>query len=137
MALTIGQVAKAADVNIETIRYYERRGLFPEPPRSPGGYRQYDEDVVRKLRFVKRAQNLGFSLKEIDELLALRVRHGAACDEVENRVREKIIRVEQMMSELGRVREVLGSLAEACRGRQPTDECPILEVLDQDADTDE
>lgn len=137
MSLTIGQVAKAAEVNIETIRYYERRGLFPEPARTAAGYRRYEEDAVRRLRFVKRAKNLGFTLKEIDELLAFRVRHGAACDEVELRVRQKITRVEQMLSELGRVREVLEKLAGACRERRPTDECPILEVLDHDAANDE
>src|SRR3989442_1061616 len=70
MALTIGQVADAADVNIQTIRYYERRGLFPTPRRSPAGYRQYADDAVARLRFIKHAQELGFSLQEIQELLA-------------------------------------------------------------------
>jgi len=135
--LTIGQVAEAADVSIETIRYYERRGLIPEPGRTTAGYRQYGEDAVRRLRFVKRAKELGFTLKEIDELLALRVKHGAACDEVENRVRSKIVRVERMLSELGCMRDVLDTLAAACRQRRPTAECPILEALDQDAVTDE
>src|SRR2546422_7048239 len=83
MPLTMGQVARAADVNIQTIRYYERRGLFPTPRRTPAGYRQYAGDAVARLRFIKHAQELGFSLKEIQELLGLRVRHGAACDAVE------------------------------------------------------
>ncbi|MGE0440856.1 MAG: heavy metal-responsive transcriptional regulator [Gemmatimonadales bacterium] len=133
MPLKIGQVAKAAEVNIETIRYYERRGLFPNPQRTTAGYRQYDNDAVRRLKFVKRAQDLGFSLKEIKELLALRVRHGAACTAVERQVRQKIIRVEQMLSELNRVRKVLGRLADACHARSPTEECPLLEILDDDA----
>src|SRR5437870_2198998 len=77
MALTIGQVANAADVNIQTIRYYERRGLFPTPRRTPAGYRQYADDAVARLRFIKHAQELGFSLQEIQELLGLRVRRGA------------------------------------------------------------
>src|SRR5437773_491103 len=72
MALTIGQVADAADVNIQTIRYYERRGLFPTPRRTPAGYRQYADDAVARLRFIKHAQELGFSLQEIQELLGLR-----------------------------------------------------------------
>src|SRR2546427_283626 len=80
MALTIGQVATAADVNIQTIRYYERRGLFAAPKRTAAGYRQYADDAVARLRFIKHAQELGFSLREIQELLGLRVRHGAACD---------------------------------------------------------
>src|SRR2546425_9199169 len=85
MALTISQVANAADVNIQTIRYYERRGLFPTPRRTPAGYRQYADDAVSRLRFIKHAQELGFSLQEIQELLGLRVRHGAACDVVERK----------------------------------------------------
>lgn len=136
-ALTIGQLATAAHVNIETIRYYERRQLLPEPPRTRAGYRQYDGEAVRRVRFIKRAQDLGFTLKEIEELLALRVRHGAACDEVGEQVRLKIIRVKEMMAELARVRTVLTELGGACRDRRPTEECPILEVLDHDELTDE
>lgn len=132
MPLTIGQVAKAADVNIETIRYYERRGLFPSPRRTAAGYRQYEGDAVRRLKFVKRAKDLSFTLKEIEELLALRVHHGETCGAVEHRVRQKIIRVERMLNELSRVRDVLGRLADACESGNPTSECPILEVLDDD-----
>src|SRR6266581_4859338 len=79
MPLTIGQVATAADVNVQTIRYYERRGLVPTPRRTASGYRQYTDDAVARLRFIKHAQELGFSLQEIQELLGLRVRHAAAC----------------------------------------------------------
>src|SRR2546428_7346383 len=89
MPLTISQVADAADVNIQTIRYYERRGLFPNPRRTPSGYRQYGDDAGPRLRFIKHAQELGFSLQEIQELLGLRVRHGAACDVVEPRTTPK------------------------------------------------
>ena len=80
--LTIGQVAAAAGVNIQTIRYYERRGLLATPRRTASGYRQYTGDAVNRIRFIKHAQELGFSLKEIQELLALRVRHAAACNPV-------------------------------------------------------
>ncbi len=83
MAMTIGQVAAGAGVNIQTVRYYERRGLLPRAPRTASGYRQYDPDAVARLRFIKRAQDLGFSLQEIAELLELRVEHGAACAAVE------------------------------------------------------
>ncbi len=79
MALTIGQVAKTAPVNVETIRYSEREGLIPEPPRTVAGYRQYTEDAVRTVRFMKRAQTLGFTLDEVGILLELRVRPGSAC----------------------------------------------------------
>ncbi len=131
MALTIGQVATAADVNIQTIRYYERRGLFPTPRRTPAGYRQYAEDAVARLRFIKHAQALGFSLREIQELLGLRVRHGAACDAVERKTRHKIAVVHQKIRDLQRMQHTLERLAAACMARRPTDDCPILEVLEE------
>src|SRR5438874_2386413 len=106
-ALTIGQVADAADVNIQTIRYYERRGLFPTPRRTPAGYRQYADDAVARLRFIKHAQELGFSLQEIQELLGLRVRRGAACDAVERKTRQKIEVVQQRMGDLQRMKRTL------------------------------
>ncbi len=134
MALTIGQVANAADVNIQTVRYYERRGLVPTPRRTPAGYRQYAEDAVRRLRFIKHAQELGFSLREIQELLGLRVRHGAACDPVERKTRRKIEVVEQRISDLKKMKRTLERLAAACAARRPTDDCPILEVLDDHDD---
>ena len=134
MALTIGQVATAADVNIQTIRYYERRGLFAVPKRTSAGYRQYAEDAVERLRFIKHAQDLGFSLNEIQELLGLRVRHGAACDAVEERTRKKIEVVQQRIRDLQRMRRTLERLAAACTARRPTDDCPILEVLEDHGD---
>ena len=134
MALTIGQVANAADVNIQTIRYYERRGLFPTPQRTPAGYRQYAVDAVARLRFIKHAQELGFSLQEIQELLGLRVRPGAACDAVERKTRRKIEVVQQRIRDLQRMKRTLERLAAACMARRPTDSCPILEVLEDHDD---
>ena len=134
MPLTIGQIASAAHVNIQTIRYYERRGLFPTPRRTPAGYRQYAEDAVARLRFIKHAQELGFSLQEVQELLALRVRHGAACDVVERKTRQKIEVVQQRIRDLQRMRRTLDRLAAACAARRPTDDCPILEVLEDHDD---
>ena len=133
MALTIGQVAAAGDVNIQTIRYYERRGLFPAARRTPSGYRQYAEDAVARLRFIKHAQELGFSLKEIQELLALRIRHEAACDPVERKTRQKIELVERKIRDLKRMKRTLERLAAACAARRPTDDCPILEALEDHA----
>lgn len=130
MALTIGQVAKAADVNSQTVRYYERRGLFPTPTRTAAGYRQYADEAVARLRFIKHAQDLGFSLNEIQDLLGLRVRHGAACDAVERRTRKKIEVVQQRIRDLQRMKRTLERLARACTARRPTDDCPILEVLE-------
>jgi Hg(II)-responsive transcriptional regulator len=134
MALSIGQVATAADVNIQTIRYYERRGLFPAPRRTAAGYRQYSGDAVARLRFIKHAQELGFSLNEIQDLLGLRVRHGAACDAVERRTRLKIEVVQQRIRDLQRMKRTLERLAAACAARRPTDDCPILEVLEDHED---
>lgn len=134
MPLTISQVATAADVNVQTIRYYERRGLFPTPRRRPAGYRQYADDAVARLRFIKHAQDLGFSLQEIQELLGLRVRHGAACDVVERKTRRKIEVVQQRIRDLQRMKRTLDRLAAACAARRPTDDCPILEVLEHHDD---
>ncbi len=133
MALTIGQVARAAAVNIQTLRYYERRGLFPPPFRTRAGYRQYGEDAVDRIRFIKHAQELGFTLREIQELLGLRVQHGAACAAVERRTRAKIAVVEQKIRDLQRMRRALQGLVRACLARRPTGECPILEALADDA----
>src|SRR3989337_1115744 len=130
MALTIGQVATAANVNVQTIRYYERRGMFPASRRTAAGYRQYNEDAVARLRFIKHAQELGFSLNEIDELLALRIRRGTACDGVERKTREKIDLVEQRIRDLERIKRTLQKLANACAARKLTEECPILEALE-------
>lgn len=136
MTLTIGQVAAAAAVNVQTIRYYERRGLFATPRRTASGYRQYGEDAVARLRFIKHAQELGFSLKEIQELLALRVRHGAACDPVERKTRQRIELVERKIRDMERLKEILQQLAAACAARRPTGECPILEALEGHAVSD-
>src|SRR5256712_11400498 len=134
MPLTISQVADAADVNIQTIRYYERRGLFPNPRRTPSGDRQYGDDAVPRLRFIKHAQELGFSLQEIQELRGLRVRHGAACGVVERRTRQKVDVVQQRIRDLQRMKRTLERLAAACAARRPTDDCPILEVLEDHDD---
>jgi Hg(II)-responsive transcriptional regulator len=131
MALTIGQVAAEADVNIQTVRYYERRGLLAIPKRTPAGYRQYAEDAVLRIRFIKRSQELGFTLEETAELLALRVRHGGACDEVSRRAKVKIAIVRQKLRELGRLEQSLERLVQACRRRAPTAECPILEAIEE------
>ncbi len=128
--MTIGKLAEAASVNIQTVRYYERRGLIPEPARTASGYRQYAPDAIVRIRFIKRAQDLGFSLREIEDLLALRVHKDAACEAVEQKARTKIAVVDQKISELRALRGVLVELAAACETRQPTGDCPILEALD-------
>ncbi|MBI3530217.1 MAG: heavy metal-responsive transcriptional regulator [Betaproteobacteria bacterium] len=128
--LTIGKLARQGGVNIQTIRYYERLGLIPKPNRSSSGYRLYDEETVRRLGFVRKAQLLGFSLHEIDELLSLRMRPGITCADIRMRARQKIATVVEKIAELTRIRGALAKLATACRGEGPTSECPILEAFD-------
>jgi len=130
-ALTIGEVAKAAEVGVETIRYYEREGLIAEPQRRPSGYREYSPDAIRRLRFIRRAKELGFTLKEIGELLALRVDPRTTCGDVREMARAKIADVERRIGELQRIEDVLRRLARACRGQGPTSDCPILDLLDE------
>jgi MerR family mercuric resistance operon transcriptional regulator len=127
--LTIGKLAEQGGVNIQTIRYYERRGLLPEPRRSPAGYRLYDVDAVIRLGFISKAQRLGFSLNEIGELLLLRVRPETSCADVRERARGKIALVDTRIAELTRIRGALVKLVAQCRGRGPAGACPILENL--------
>lgn len=127
--LTTSQLAKAAGVNLETVRYYERRGLIPEPPRRPSGYRQYSEAYISRIRSIKRAQELGFSLDEIAELLALRVDRDTACDAVKHQAEIKIASVREKIQMLQQVEQTLVDLVTACDQREPTSDCPILEAL--------
>mgnify|MGYP003527229469 CR=1 FL=1 len=130
--LTIGRLAKKAQVNIETVRYYERRGLLPEPPRRQSGYRQYSENDVSRLLFIKRAQTLGFTLKEILELLSLRVDPNTTCGDVKRRAEAKIADIEEKTLALKKMKKALTKLAATCKGRGPTSECPILEMLNSE-----
>src|SRR6266446_4321310 len=129
--LSIGQVARRAGVGVETVRFYEREGLLEEPPRRASGYRQYSEQVVTRLHFIKRAKQLGFSLKEISELLLLRVDAQTSCDEVKQRTEAKLAEVKRKMLELQRMRQALLQVASLCTGQGPTGRCPMLEALDQ------
>lgn len=133
--LTIGQLAEQAGVNVETIRYYERRALLAEPPRTPGGYRQYDPAAVRRIAFIRHAQELGFTLDEIAELLELRLDHVDHCEAVERRAHKAVARIDRKMAELARMRAALAPLLEACRARRPSDDCPILDALDPEGGT--
>src|SRR5215469_15311586 len=114
--LSIGQVARRAGVGVETVRFYEREGLLEEPPRHASGYRQYSEQVVKRIHFIKRAQRLGFSLKEIAELLLLRVDTQTPCEEVKRHAEAKVAEVEQKLIELQRMRQVLLQVAALCTG---------------------
>lgn len=128
--MLIGALADAAEVGVETIRFYEREGLLPEPPRSPAGYRLYDDAAVRRVRFILKAKDLGFTLTETRELLDLRVTHTSACEDVAAKARLKIASIEDKIRELERVRRVLHALEQACAANERTSECPILDALD-------
>jgi Cu(I)-responsive transcriptional regulator len=127
--LTTGGLARRGGVNLETIRYYERRGLLPKPPRTVSGYRAFAPDAVRSLRFVKRAQALGFSLKEIKELLSLRAAPRARSADVRAQVRRKIDDIERKLRSLAAMKKALLKLVDECSGRGPVSECPILESV--------
>lgn len=132
----IGELADASGVGVETVRFYEREGLLPEPPRTGGGYRVYDADAVRRVRFILRAKELGFTLAETKELLELRVTDPAACGDVEATARAKITDIEARIQELERIRAVLGDLVRACAANEQTGECPILDALEDGSDTE-
>jgi MerR family transcriptional regulator, copper efflux regulator len=135
--LTIGQVARRAGVGIETVRFYEREGLLEEPPRRPSGYRQYSEQVIQRIHFIKRAQKRGFSLKEISELLMLRVDGQTSCEEVKQHTEWKIVEVERKLVELQRMRHALPQVAALCTGQGPASACPMLDALEQQETLDQ
>lgn len=127
--MTIGQVARLTELSVATVRYYESRGLIPEPPRTGSGYRQYSSETVDRLHFVKRAQALGFALEEIGEMLDLRVRQDTACEAVEALTSAKLADVRGRIRSLRRLETVLEDLVASCRSRTPTEECPVLDTL--------
>lgn len=131
--LTAGAVARRARVNTQTIHFYERRGLLPKAPRSRGNYRLFEEEAVQRVRFIKKAQALGFSLMEIKELLSLRAEPREQCDAVRSRAEAKVRSVEERIAALERIRSALTLLIDECAGRQPTTACPILTALESEA----
>lgn len=131
-ALTIGELARAAEVGVETIRFYERKGLVPEPPRRRSGYRQYPPQAVQRVRFIRRAKELGFTLREIQELLSFRVDSETACADVLALARAKIEDIEARMAELDRMKRVLERLARTCRGSGASSDCAILDLLEDE-----
>lgn len=131
--LTRKQVADAAQMTIEAVRFYEKEALIAEPPRTEAGYRQYPADTVTRLRFIKRAQSLGFSLPEIRELLALRVVPETTAADIRHRAQQKIQEIDHKIQALYAMKLALERITEACHGSGPARECPILDALDQEA----
>lgn len=129
-ALTIGEVAKEANVGVQTLRYYERRGLLAPARRSAGGYRLFVAETVRRVRFIRHAQALGFSLEEIADLLTLRVTHPRQCDDVREAAERTRDRVRERVAHLRRMERTLDRLVHACVKRRRTEPCPVLTALE-------
>ena len=132
--LTIGKVAKQANVCVETLRYYERRGLVTLPPRNDSNYRLYPQETVRRVQFIKRAQQLGFSLKEIAEILELRATPQTLCADIRTRAVAKIDTMEEKIRALQVMKRALRQLVAECPGQGETTACPILASLDAEGD---
>ena len=128
--LRIGEVAARAGVHIETLRYYERRGILHTPRRSSAGYREYPTDTVRLIRFIKRAQDLGFTLDEIEDLIALRHTSGARRGEIRALAASKLRAIAEKLARLEAMRDALSPLLDACACGGEAVSCPILEALD-------
>jgi MerR family mercuric resistance operon transcriptional regulator len=128
--LTIGKVAREAGIGVETVRFYERQGLLEVPARRQSGYRQYTPDAIARLRFIRQAQRLGFTLREIKELLALRLDPQATRAHVREQAAAKIADIDRRISELKRMKKALKPLVEACDGHGRLEGCPILKAIE-------
>jgi MerR family copper efflux transcriptional regulator len=126
--MTIGQVAKLAGVGVETIRFYEREGLLNKPKRKESGYRMFGPEVVNRIQFIKSVKELGFSLREIRELLFLRVDSRGTAAEVKRRIDLKIDQIDRRISDLKKVRTALAQISRSA-GKAPLTESPLLDVL--------
>jgi MerR family transcriptional regulator, copper efflux regulator len=130
--MKIGELAHAVGVNIQTLRYYERLNLLQPSMRKPSGYRLYDGEALKRLRFIKNAQSLGFTLHEVTELLNLRVSSIARCGDVQRKAQTKLQHVEDKIRALQALARPLRVLIQHCRAGQPTEKCPILKSFEQE-----
>jgi MerR family copper efflux transcriptional regulator len=128
MNLTVGKLASAAGVGVETIRFYQKRGLLAAPEVAKG-YRQYEASDVARIQFIKRAQAIGFTLKEIGELIELEQDHAAQCGDVKERADEKIAAIDAKLADLERMRAELVKLSSCCPDEQPLSECRLMNCL--------
>lgn len=128
--LTIGTLAKRSGVNVETIRYYQRRDLLNEPSKPPGGFRQYPLEAIKRVRFIKRAQALGFTLEEISGLLGLDERN--ACLETREIAQQKLLLIEEKIADLSKIQKALSRLVRDCSASSAGEPCPIIHLLFHD-----
>lgn len=126
--ITIGKLAELAHVNTETIRYYQREGILKEPAKKANGYRFYEMDYVTKISFIKKAQELGFSLKEIKSMLEINSQKKVTCSIVKKKVEEKISEIDQKIEDLQKIRQTLSKLSCACD--ESSDEMKRIKVMD-------
>lgn len=130
--MTIGELARQAGVNVQTIRYYEREGLLPDAHRWPdSGYRDFDDEALLRMRFIRSAKNLGFTLREIKELLALRILPGESCKEMKSLLEAKLEEVDQRIKDMHRMRRVLQKLVVTCTTRTDQTTCPALWAIER------
>lgn len=131
MELKIGDLAKKVGVNIQTLRYYESRGLLIPTSRMDSGYRLYDAEAKKRLEFILYAKGLGFTLKETEELLRLRVSRSAKCGDIKQKAKDKVQEIDKKIKGLQSINNVLKKLIEACQTGQSTEHCPILKTIDK------
>lgn len=129
-SLTIGKLAKLAGVGVETVRFYERKGLLEQPPRRESGYRQYPPEAVSRLRFIRRSKELGFSLSEIKDLMSLRLDESTACRDIQTRAEAKLAEVQGKIRALQNIEQSLKTLTKACASNTQTGPCPIIDALE-------
>jgi MerR family mercuric resistance operon transcriptional regulator len=127
--MRIGELADQSGVNLETIRYYERIGLIPSPPRTAAGYRQYRTDHLRRLVFLRRSRQLGFSIREVKDLLSLASQPNRPCQDVTRMASAHVVSVKAKIQELQRLKRALETLVRACPGKMCIADCGILEAL--------
>ncbi len=127
--MRIGKVAKQVDITVEAIRFYEKSGLIEPPERNKSGYRDYPEDTVQHVLFIKRAKELGFSLKEVRELMSLRYLPGTTCYEVKEQSLKKMQDIDRKVEDLLGIKKGLAKLISSCPGQGPLSECPIIESI--------
>ena len=131
-SLTIGHVARLTGIGVETVRFYEREGLIEEPPRRKSGYRDYPQETVSRIRFIKRAKELGFTLKEIKEILSLRIDSETTCDDIQKHAVAKIKDIDEKIRSLQSIKNALAKLSQDCKVNEPISECPILDFLESE-----
>lgn len=127
--MKIGEVAQETGIGIETIRFYERKGLLNEPDRKPSGYRQYDDSVIARLRFIRRSKELGFTLTEISDLMSLWFDTGTKCTDVTKKALVKIEEIEEKTKALNKMKRSLKKLIDQCHERGSLEGCPLFDGL--------